>query len=176
MKRADLLGLLRFAGYHGDSAAFTRLLVEHRISRRVADDAYSAGRAARVAGQRCGCTDCAAPPRTDLATCSLAFFATEVLVAVARIGGACDERFGDRKVFISAIWTQLADTRGSLTLNEFKARLILALRAGHLELARADLVGAMPAAVVTASEIRHRGAEFHFVLDPAAREPWERAS
>jgi hypothetical protein len=39
-------------------------------------------------------------------------------------------------------------------------------------LARADLVAAMPRAAVADSEVSDGGAEFHFVLDDAARDPW----
>jgi hypothetical protein len=51
---------------------------------------------------------------------------------------------------------------------EFKRRLIEANRESVLQLARADLVGAMNHQEVMASEILDRGSEFHFVLDPQA--------
>jgi hypothetical protein len=60
MKRADLLGALKFAGYHGDSAAWTRLTIENRISITAAGQAYARGIEARKAGMACGCSDCAA--------------------------------------------------------------------------------------------------------------------
>lgn len=59
MKRKDLTALLTFAGYHADSSAFTRLLVENRISIAAAREHYSAGASARRAGVRCGCSECA---------------------------------------------------------------------------------------------------------------------
>jgi len=59
-------------------------------------------------------------------------------------------------------------------IEAFKQRLIEALRAGFLDLSRADLVlvQAMPADKVRASEIEHLNATFHFirVVDPKA--PW----
>ncbi len=56
----------------------------------------------------------------------------------------------------------------------FKRRMVTAHRAGLLVLARADLVAAMPRAAVAASEVCDGYAEFHFVLDDAARDPWGR--
>jgi hypothetical protein len=74
--------------------------------------------------------------------------------------------FGDRKVFVSAVWDQLRRDPGwaPLALDDFKARLVAAHRAGLLELARADLVAAMDPALVAASEITADGASFHFVV------------
>jgi hypothetical protein len=90
-------------------------------------------------------------------------FARDVLAAaeVAREGW-----FGDRKVFVSAIWYALRrDPRWSaISLDEFKARLVAAHRAGELVLARADFVAAMDPALVAASEIALDGASFHFLV------------
>ncbi len=74
--------------------------------------------------------------------------------------------FGDRKVFISSLWDELRRDRhwASLSLVDFKTRLVAAQRAGALELARADLVAAMDPELVAASEIRDGGASFHFML------------
>ncbi len=91
-------------------------------------------------------------------------FADAVRAAAAEVTG--DGRFGDRRVFIAALWRRAA--RGELaglTLAEFKRRLLDANRAGDLSLARADLVDAMDPAVVAESEIRDLGSSFHFVLD-----------
>jgi len=100
-------------------------------------------------------------------------FHLAVLAQIARIGHAENERFGDRKVFISAVFRAMAKAGHDVgSLDAFKARLIVANRDGLLQLARADLVGAMPAAAVSASEIRSLGAEFHFVIDPDARDAW----
>src|SRR5262249_10832151 len=79
--------------------------------------------------------------------------------------------FGDRKVFVSAVWEQLRGDPpwAQLALPEFKARLVAAHRAGALTLARADLVAAMDPALVAASEITVDGASFHFLV--LAKEP-----
>ncbi len=93
-------------------------------------------------------------------------------------------RFGDRKVFVSAVWTQMlaieAQTGGTLTdgasIQHFQAWLLRArlLTADGTEngarlvvLCRADLVAAMDPGRVAASEIAADGAAFHFILDPA---------
>lgn len=65
MKRADVLGLLAFAGYHDDTAAFVRLCVEHRVSRAAAQEAYNGGRRARMRGIACGCRECKAAVTAD---------------------------------------------------------------------------------------------------------------
>ncbi|HMG22530.1 MAG TPA: hypothetical protein VK607_14455 [Kofleriaceae bacterium] len=90
-------------------------------------------------------------------------FAAEVLRAA---GATADGWFGDRKVFVSAVWSELRrEPRWSeLALPEFKARLVAAHRAGELTLARADLVAAMDPALVAASEITADGASFHFLV------------
>src|SRR5207244_47136 len=92
-------------------------------------------------------------------------------------------RWGDRKVFIVALWTTMlaieAATSGTLTegctIAHFQAWLLrarLLTRDGTQEgarlvvLCRADLVAAMDPALVAASETVTDGAAFHFVLDP----------
>jgi hypothetical protein len=77
--------------------------------------------------------------------------------------------FGDRKVFISAVWDALRamPAWASLELDELKGRLLAAHRSRELVLARADLVAAMDPARVATSETRTDGATFHFVV----REP-----
>jgi hypothetical protein len=77
-----------------------------------------------------------------------------------------DGWFGDRKVFVSAVWDALRrnPTWAAVTLDEFKARLVAAHRAGELVLARADLVAAMDPDLVAASEIAVDGASFHFLV------------
>jgi hypothetical protein len=74
--------------------------------------------------------------------------------------------FGDRKVFISAVWDELRRHRAwvALTLDEFKAKLLRAHRDGDLVLARADLVAAMNPDLVAASETTTDGASFHFIV------------
>jgi hypothetical protein len=58
MKRADVLAHIRIAGYHDDQATRVRLMVESRVSRRAADDAWSIGRVQRRLGIPCGCIHC----------------------------------------------------------------------------------------------------------------------
>ncbi len=79
---------------------------------------------------------------------------------------ANDGVFGERKVFIAAAWHGLRLRPGyaSLTLDDFKARLLRAHRTGELVLARADLVAAMNPELVAASEMVVDGATFHFVV------------
>ncbi|HEV7556763.1 MAG TPA: hypothetical protein VGO00_14960 [Kofleriaceae bacterium] len=93
-------------------------------------------------------------------------FATEVMRVASSNEAA---RFGDRKVFVASVWDHLRrDPRWSaLSLDEFKAQLVAAHRAGALVLARADLVAAMDPALVAASEVVADGASFHFVLREA---------
>jgi hypothetical protein len=94
-------------------------------------------------------------------------FAAAVLRAADAV---VDGWFGDRKVFVSAVWDQLRrDPRWArLGLAGFKADLVAAHRAGELALARADLVAAMDPALVAASEIAVDGASFHFVVKERA--------
>ena len=79
-------------------------------------------------------------------------------------------RFGDRKVFVSALWRRVRRELGGMSLDEFKQWLFAQHRAGALQLARADLVSAMDPNLVASSEIRVPGAEFHFVVDPEPKE------
>ena len=58
MKSSYLLAHIRATGYHEDTERFTRLLIENPITRREADDAFIAGRIARIAGVKCTCPDC----------------------------------------------------------------------------------------------------------------------
>jgi len=80
-------------------------------------------------------------------------------------------RFGDRKVFVFALWQRVGRELG-LSLDEFKQWLASQHRAGALQLARADLVAAMDPNLIASSATRDRGAEFHFVVDPGAKDPW----
>jgi hypothetical protein len=93
---------------------------------------------------------------------------TLVREAIPRIGS--DGRFGPEKVFVSAIWHRIeSDSRlPELSLERFKRWLVTANRDQLLDLARADLVGAMDAKLVAESEIRDLGSTFHFVVDRRA--------
>jgi len=90
--------------------------------------------------------------------------------ALRAAGATQDGRFGDRKVFVSAVWHELRKDPpwAELTLDDFKARLVAAHRAGELALARADLVAAMDPELVAASEIIVDGASFHFIVQEPA--------
>ena len=81
-------------------------------------------------------------------------------------GATPDGWFGDRKVFVSPVWRELRRNPrwSAVTLDDFKARLVAAHRAGELALARADLVAAMDPDLVAASEITADGASFHFIV------------
>ena len=106
-----------------------------------------------------------------LTTCSLAELAAAARRAVAAIGHDANQRYGTRKVFLAAVHAALGG-EGAIGLEAFKQRMVAAHRAGLVVLARADLVAAMPRAAVAASEVSDGCAEFHFVLDDAARDPW----
>lgn len=58
-KRDQALALARIAGYHGDTAAYTRLLVERRVARPAMAQAYSTGARMKERGVPCACSDCA---------------------------------------------------------------------------------------------------------------------
>lgn len=58
MKRKDALTATRIAGYHDDSRSFTRLLVEHRISKQAADNEWTRGKNIKKAGVPCSCHNC----------------------------------------------------------------------------------------------------------------------
>lgn len=124
-----------------------------------------------------------APPRTVAPPARAATAGPPTLDAVA-VGNLVSEilpkvgpegRFG-QKVFVSAIWEALEREHrlpSWLTLPKFKELLVAANRARLVTLSRADLIGAMNRKLVDASEIEDRGANFHFVNDPDAKEPWE---
>ena len=58
MKRADLLVLLRVAGYHNDQRSRVRLMVENRISREAAEKAWATGIEQKRQGMKCACHEC----------------------------------------------------------------------------------------------------------------------
>jgi len=93
----------------------------------------------------------------------LAEFARRVLEVAATV----DEsgRFGPDKVFISAAWAAYVRRYGPIGLTEFKRLLALATNARYLDLSRANMVEAMDAATVAASETTHPLGigEWHFV-------------
>lgn len=90
------------------------------------------------------------------------------LVAARSIRGA--GLWGDRKVFVAALFDALGASQ-VMTLAEFKGVLLSLRNAGLVDLARADLVGSMPAAMVARSEIQETMAfcsadTYHFVELP----------
>ncbi len=96
-------------------------------------------------------------------------FSPAVAAAAAAVPAA--GRFGDRKVFIFAAWQALVAEPAwrELSLADFKAGLLTALRDGGVVLARADLVGAMNAQLVERSELESSaGATFHFIVAQGA--------
>lgn len=92
------------------------------------------------------------------ATSTPASFAQQVLSVAKRTTGA--ERFGEDKVFISAIWRRWGAAGDPV---EFKHQLGVANHLGQLRLSRADLPELMDPAFVAESETRYENATFHFV-------------
>lgn len=88
-------------------------------------------------------------------------FASQVNAVASQMPAA--GRFGESKAFIFSVW---ALGRFEETLAEFKASLIVASKAGLVELCRADMVEAMDAGQVRRSEIEHLGATYNFVRIP----------
>lgn len=58
MSRADVLAGLRVAGYHNDQRTRVRLMVENRISREAADQAWHTGIKQKQGGMACACHAC----------------------------------------------------------------------------------------------------------------------
>jgi hypothetical protein len=100
------------------------------------------------------------PVSLSLEDCDLSEFAHRVTEAAR--ASATGRWHG--AVFISHVWKTLR-ARGDVgtTFEKFKRRLIEAYQEDLIELSRADLVDAMSAADVSASETVHSGARFHFV-------------
>ena len=125
---------------------------------------WLAGRAIGAPAEAFAEASAEAPADAREVSDDLQSFADAVRSAAA--AAAPDGWFGDRKVFVSAVWDQLRTHAPwtALALDDFKARLLAAHRAGALTLARADLVAAMDPERVAASEIAADGASFHFVV------------
>lgn len=58
MKRKDAISSLVSAGYHNDSATWSRVYIENRISYAVAKKAWGDGASAKKRGARCSCFEC----------------------------------------------------------------------------------------------------------------------
>lgn len=56
--RKQILGWIKIAGYHQDSAKFIRLYIENRINFTVANKAYQEGYRLKLGGMKCTCTSC----------------------------------------------------------------------------------------------------------------------
>jgi hypothetical protein len=108
-------------------------------------------------------TPATTPPLAPADAATIAWSSTEAFANAVRLAAsrAQDGRFGPRKVFIAALWRDASFA--GLSLAEFKARLLVAHRAGLTALVRADLVGAMPEALVRDSELVDLDSVYHFV-------------
>ena len=60
MKRDMAITHMRIAGYHDDNKQFTRLLIENRVNREVADKAWHTGQKQKAGGMPCHCHLCKA--------------------------------------------------------------------------------------------------------------------
>lgn len=58
MRRQDLIALVKIAGYHEDTKAGARLLVEHRLSITAYQVAFNTGRKMKELGAQCACWQC----------------------------------------------------------------------------------------------------------------------
>lgn len=58
VKRADAVHHLRYAGYHNDSASWTRLYIENRIGYAKAKEAWREGQQMKTNGVPCTCSEC----------------------------------------------------------------------------------------------------------------------
>src|SRR5947199_77551 len=81
-------------------------------------------------------------------------------------------RYGSRSVFISDVWDRVG-RRVGMSLDTFKAWLVHQNQQENLKLARADMVDDMDPRQVNRSETHHLGAQFHFLVDSDARDPWD---
>lgn len=87
----------------------------------------------------------------------------------AALGVPESGRFGDRKLFLAAVWEELRQnsTWSGLSLDDFKKRVLEAQRRGDVMLARADLVSAMDPLLVARSEApTPAGDTVHFMVHP----------
>lgn len=106
------------------------------------------------------------------AAAPIAELAGDVRAALASIAEGDPGSYGAHKVFIVAAWEALRRHAAwrELSLEDFKARLLVANRDGEVVLARADLIGAMDPQLVQRSEIDAGGATFHFLVRRSVRQ------
>lgn len=57
-KREHAVVSAKIAGYHDDSAMFTRLIIECRVNRQVMNRAWFTGQKQKQNGVKCSCRDC----------------------------------------------------------------------------------------------------------------------
>ncbi len=60
MNRKTSIILAKVAGYHDDTARFTRLIIESRVNRQTMNEAWHNGKSARANGVKCTCYECKA--------------------------------------------------------------------------------------------------------------------
>lgn len=92
-------------------------------------------------------------------------FHEQVKLAAGRVGD--DGVFGDRKVLIGDIYEQMPN-KGSMSLDDFKARLVEENNAGNLRLNRADLPEALDPGKIAKSSTPYQHTEFHFLTEDVA--------
>jgi hypothetical protein len=75
-------------------------------------------------------------------------------------------RFHADRAFIGSVWEHMRGHNpvGTMSLEEFKKKLVEAHRERLLHISRADLIGAMDPREVERSEARYQDATFHFVV------------
>jgi hypothetical protein len=95
---------------------------------------------------------------TEYSSDELTMFASAIQTAAA---APAVKRFHGELAYIASIKAEYFPRSDRAV---FDAKLVACLQAGLLRMTRADLVGAMDAKLVAASEIRFGFAEFHFVV------------
>lgn len=103
----------------------------------------------------------AAPQHASLVGVDDKTFAAAVQDAADR--APLEHGFGPNKVFAHHLHEALKPRLGDMSLDDFKRKLVRANRDQHVNLSRADLVGAMNPKQVASAEINDKGATFHFV-------------
>jgi hypothetical protein len=108
------------------------------------------------------------PQKDDAAAVSISNFAEQVKRAART---AKDGWFGPRKLFIHRAWEAWKATSGETAdLPAFKQRLLQALRAGHLELSRADFPMGLEDADLQTALTEYGDETYHFItLDGGAQ-------
>lgn len=110
-------------------------------------------------------------------------FSAALRAAILTVGTGRSQRYGARKVFVTAAWAAMVDAGYTGSLSQFKLELVAQLPLdGAVILARFDLAECtdvaeiVPIDVVDDSTIRHLTSTWHCVIDDTAREPWESAT